>query len=131
MKIIAVYDRETNERLYLNRRKDILYKVYSPVSYYYNLCSKKLQRLIEIYKDKPLVPYKLTDEDKRRLKRNPDYINDIPAWTIEGYDKEVSASKYNLDITNEFITRFLQADEELVDFINENNDEVKVEIIEE
>lgn len=131
MKIIAVYDRETNERLHLNRRKDILYKVYSPVSYYYNLCSKKLQRLIEIYKDKPLVPYKLTDEDKRRLKRNPDYINDIPAWTIEGYDKEVSASKYNLDITNEFITRFLQADEELVDFINENNDEVKVEIIEE
>lgn len=104
--------------------KAVLRAVYSPILY--PIYSTKMSELIEEYKDTKLVPYKMTDTDKKRLKNDPGYIEDIPKWYVPGYDKAVSNWKLDGILAQEFYARFMNNDPTLVHVANLWNETYKL-----
>ncbi len=111
-------DRHTDEAVIFKSKQSILKLVLQPVYTQYMLVSKQLNRLIDEYKDEPLVPYVMTEVDKRKLEENPDYINDIPTLYIKGYDKAVSSKFFEQDLNAEFLDDFFYNEQKLKNIIN-------------
>lgn len=95
----------------LRHYKAVLRAVYSPI--YYPIYSKKMKEVLEKYKNKKLVPYKMTESDRRKLEENPDYIEDIPRYYVPGYDKAVSNWRFDSVLAKEFYSRFMNNEREL------------------
>ena len=85
-----------------------------------------MSELLEKYKDEKLVPYKMTESDKKKLKNNPDYIEDIPRYYVPGYDKAVSNWKLDGILAQEFYSRFMNNDPTLVHVTNLWNETYKL-----
>ena len=102
----------------------VLRAVYSPILY--PIYSTKMSEFLEKYKDEKLVPYKMTESDKKKLKNNPDYIEDIPRYYVPGYDKAVSNWKLDGILAQEFYSRFMNNDPTLVHVANLWNETYKL-----
>ena len=102
----------------------VLRAVYSPILY--PIYSTKMSEFLEKYKDEKLVPYKMTESDKKKLKNNPDYIEDIPRYYVPGYDKAVSNWKLDGILAQEFYSRFMNNDPTLVHVTNLWNETYKL-----
>ena len=111
-------NRETGEILNTKNRQVLLHTVLSTVYYQFMLESRTLNKVVEKYKNAPLLPYVMTEKDKKKIAKNPDAINDIPRFVVSGYDKAVSDSRFDQLIWNEFIERYNANDKDLCDFIN-------------
>ena len=105
----------------LKHYKAVLRAVYCPTLY--AIYSTKMADYLEKYKDEKLVPYELTEMDKKKLKNNPDYIEDIPRYYIPGYDKAVSNWKLDGILAQEFYSRFMKNDPTLVQCANTWNED--------
>lgn len=126
-KIIVKY-RNTGHTLNIRNKRDIIYKVYSSVSTLWNLYSPFMGYTLEKYKDVPITEHKMTDSERRKLKNNPDYINDIPKYEVRGYDKEVSNSRMDRMLSLEFYFLFLDGSKTVIDFINKFHPDFYVEL---
>lgn len=112
-------NRFTQEEIVYDTERDFLTDVYFPISGFYIKYSNKLNKLIEDTKNEPLLPYVMTENDKRRLAENPLYINCIPRFTITGYDKRVSNSRFDTALRKEFLARCNRNEGDVINFINE------------
>lgn len=96
--------------------KAVLRAVYCPTLY--SIYSIKMADYLKKYKNEKLIPYKLTEKDKKKLKNNSDYIEDIPRYYVPGYDKAVSNWKLDGILAQEFYSRFMKNDPALVECAN-------------
>lgn len=99
----------------------VLRAIYSPIAF--QNCSYAVNDLVKQYKDKPLLPYKMTDADRKKLENNPDYINDIPRYYVPEYDKAVSNIKFDTIVAKEFYNRFMNNDRSLISICDIWNEE--------
>lgn len=101
--------------------KAVLRAVYCPTLY--SLYSIKMNEIIEKYKDVKIVPYEMTESDKRKLAKNPDYIEDIPRYYIPGFDEAASNWRLDGELAREFYSRFMKNDQTLVECANTWNED--------
>lgn len=117
MKVI-VKERTTGNIIDFVDKKDFVCKVYSPISHLWSLFSPMIGKLMDKYKNTPITKHKMTEVEKRKLEKNPDYINDIPKYEIKGYDRAVSNSRMDRYLSDEFYSLFCNADETVIKFVN-------------
>lgn len=120
MKVI-VKERTTGNIIDFVDKKDFVCKIYSPISPFWSLFSPMIGELTEKYKDVPITEHKMTEVEKRKLEKNPDYINDIPKYEVKGYDKAVSNSRMDQYLAKEFCSLFNNGDETVIKFVNKFN----------
>lgn len=119
-KEIAIYDKFTGKRVYFDTRTKLLKALYSDYDEEYADISEYFANLMMMYKDAPLVKYVPTGQDKARIRYNPDYANDIPEYTVMGYDTAVGDG-FSKHVRREFYEKFMNAESKIVDFINSTN----------
>lgn len=118
MSKIVVKERNTKNIVEIDNKRDFVSKVYSPISPLWSLFSPMIGELMEKYKNVPITKHKMTEVEKRKLEKNPDYINDIPKYEVKGYDKAVSNSRMDQYLAKEFCSLFNNADETVIKFVN-------------
>lgn len=118
MSKIVVKERNTKNIVEIDNKRDFVSKVYSPISHLWSLFSPMIGELMEKYKNIPITKHKMTEVEKRKLEKNPDYINDIPKYEVKGYDRAVSNSRMDRYLSDEFYSLFYNADETVIKFVN-------------
>lgn len=118
MSKIVVKERNTKNIVEIDNKRDFVSKVYSPISPLWSLFSPMIGKLMEKYKNTPITKHKMTEVEKRKLEKNPDYINDIPKYEVKGYDRAVSNSRMDRYLSDEFYSLFCNADETVIKFVN-------------
>lgn len=120
-KKIVLKDKFTNTIVNLNNRASVIRNLFTPYSEKYIDYSPLFREILDLYKDRELVKYKWTEQDKRAVEENPDAILDIPRYVVKGYDRAVGCD-FDQKARNEFYKRFTEGSEEVVRFINDTND---------
>ena len=123
MKII---NKETGRERIFETRQQVLLNLLAPIKDEFSLVSRTYKDILEKYKDVPLTPYKMTESDLRKIASDPDYIMDIPKFHVKGFDEEVSSTRFDQRICDEFYERFERKDIKLYNWINENNPTYKI-----
>lgn len=124
MKII---NKETGRERIFETRQQVLLNLLAPIKDEFSLVSRTYKDILEKYKDVPLTPYKMTESDLKKIASDPDYIMDIPKFHVKGFDEEVSSTKFDQKICDEFYERFSNQDKKLFVWINKNNPTFKIE----
>ena len=126
-KMIVITKISTGEKVDNLNRRNIFKFFYSDYQDSYVDYSILFEKIMKKYKDAPLVKYKLTQADKNKIAQNPDAIQDIPRYVVKGFDTAVG-EEFNGKLRDEFYNRFMDADDDIVRFINETNDKYKATI---
>lgn len=126
MNKIIIIDKITGKRIRLSR-STIFKLLYTPYLEDFTKYCWEFQRIVKEYENTPLTKYKLTKVDKRRIAIDPSYIDSLPRYTVYGFDSAVG-EKYDKKARDEFYERFMEADEEIVEFINETNENYRAKI---
>ena len=127
MKKIEIYSRSGKYKVRITSRNEIISSLYTPYQEEFLDYSYEFKRIFNRFKNKPLKKYKLTPEDKKAISNNPDYALDIPRYVVEGYDNAVG-SCLDSRLRDEFYSLFLEADEAVISFINNTNDNFFVKV---
>ena len=129
MKMLIAIKKSTGEQkiVDLSKRRIVL-KVSSQnhSDEYVDICIL-FSRLLEKYKDEPLVKYKLNEYDKKRIENDPSYIENIPRYIVKGFDSAIG-SEFESKAREEFYERLKDFDTEVIDFINRTNTVYKVKV---
>lgn len=84
--------------------------------------SKEYNAVIDQYRGRAkLVKYKPSEYEKRKMKENPDYANDIPRYYVPGLDRALGSDQLDRKMRDEFYQRFLADDAAIVTMTNECN----------
>lgn len=118
MSKIIIKERSTDNIVVIKGKRDFASRVYSPVSPLWSIFSPMIGRVMKKYENMPITKHKITEVEKRRLEKNPDYINDIPKYEVKGYDRVVSNSRMDNRLSEEFYSLFYDMDEIVIKFIN-------------
>lgn len=124
MRIVTI-KRDIDKVVDMEGRNRVIKTILAPIKDEFSYISNTVNQLIEKYKDVPLMPYIMTDVDRRRLEKNPDYIEDIPTWYVPGYDRAVNDARLEGKISNEFWIRWCNCDKALVRWLNRYCDEFR------
>lgn len=125
MKVRAV-SKETGQEISLERQRDVTSYILNPIMSKYIFISPIMNRALELYKDVPLTPHIMTKSEKKKLKENPDYINDIPRFDVPGFDKDVSNERFERKMILEFYNLLMAGDSRTVSFINNNHPSIQI-----
>lgn len=85
-----------------------------------------MNRTLELYKDEPIIPHEITELERKKLKENPDYINDIPKFDVPGYDRIVSNERFERKMISEFYHLLISGVPDIVAFVNNNHPTIQI-----
>ncbi|MDE6020811.1 MAG: hypothetical protein K2H01_07450 [Ruminococcus sp.] len=126
--MVELYKRQSGKSFDITEmsRETFLKTVYNPIVIPYQLVYSNIMReALDYYKDAPLVKHELTTKEKNLIAKDPSYKQHVPEWEIEGYDSFVSDVRLDGRIRDEFYTRFMIGDEEIIEVINNHHPTLK------
>lgn len=125
MKVKAI-SKETGKEISLKKQRDVTSYILNPIMSQYIFVSPIMNRTLELYKDEPIIPHIMTESERRKLKENPDYVNDIPKFDVPGYDRVVSNERFERKMISEFYHLLISGDLEIVKFVNNSHPTIQI-----
>lgn len=110
------------------RNRKIIQYFYKPNYGAFLSVSKNMKRILTRYRYAKLVPYQPTEWELGRIRHNPEYVNRLPKYYVPEMDKILDSEEFEHSLRDEFVSRFLSGDVELVQMINRNNPKYKIEL---
>lgn len=120
MSKIKIVAKATGKEVEFKSSRKLFSELYSPYMEDYLDYSDVFVSILKRFQDAPLVKYRLTESDKKRIEKNPDAINDIPRYYVPGYDRSVG-EEFCAKMRREFYTKFMSGSKVIVRFINDTN----------
>jgi hypothetical protein len=128
--MIKIINKQTKAEVNSEDEIAILRIFYRPCYGAFLGISEIMNATLKKYRNAKLIPYKLTEFDKRRIAENPEVLEDLPRMYVPRLDKEISSDKYEAKLKKEFLARFKMEDPVLIKCLNQNSKYYHIDVVE-